>query len=67
MIVYYLDPTFGDFQLPYVFSRLVSGVPSMDIIRYEIYDGGISFIIDNLDFKAESFTSAIEFKVVVIR
>lgn len=68
VIAYFIDPDgFGDFQMPYVFSRIVSGVKSMDVIRYELRRGQISFIIDNLDFIAVPYDVPVEFKIVVVR
>ncbi len=52
--------------MPYVFSRIVHGAKSMDVIRYELREGEISFIIDNLDFIAEPYYTPVEFKIVTI-
>lgn len=68
VIVYLIDPNEdGDIQLPYVLTREDAGTVFIEMLSYQVYPGGIKFIIDNSDYFADGYDYAIQFKVVVIR
>ncbi len=67
VLVYLVDDQLGDMQLPYVLTRTVGGVKVIEVLSYQIWAGGIAFMIDDSDYRADPYTGTTTFKIVVIR
>lgn len=67
VLVYLVDSVLGDMQLPYVLTRRVGTSDFIEMLSYQIYNGGIAFMIDASDYLADPYAGTIQFKIVVVR
>ena len=54
-------------QLPHVFSRQVRNSRFIETLAYVLSPGLITFTLDDSDFETDPYTSAVTFRVVVVR